>query len=1175
MATHCPNCHAGNPSDSKFCKECGTQLPVSMDIPSHTKTLEIPTEELKKGTIIASRYEIIEQLGEGGMGRVYHVHDTKINEEVALKLIKPEIAADKKTIERFKGELKTARKIRHKNVCGMYDLGEDKGLHFITMEYVSGENLKSLLKRKKQLDSESIVSIARQVCEGLAEAHRLGVVHRDLKPSNIMLDEDGNARIMDFGIARSLKTKGITDDGVIIGTPDYMSPEQIVAKDVDERSDIYSLGIILYEMITGQVPFVGDTPLSVAYQHKHESPQDPRIINDQIDEVLNHLVLKCLEKHKENRFQSAQEVLLTLAGDTSLISPPGVAEPSLKFPDGYPNNLPIQSTSFIGRDDDLGATRDLLSESKVRLLTLTGPGGIGKTRLGLQLATGLFDQFKDGIFFVPLAPITDPMLITPTIAQTLDVHEKANQPILITLGEFLQNKKMLLFLDNFEHVGEAASDIAQLLETCSSIKFLITSREVLHVKGEHEFLVRPLALPDLSHRTTIDKITTNPSVELFSQRAQSVKPNFSITDENAQPVAEICARLDGLPLAIELAAARVKLFPPKALLKRLIEAGGQSSLRILTHGPRDAPARHRTLRSTMDWSYELLDEYEKKLFQILSVFAGGFTFPAAEAVCCPHSDESASQLEDAPDMDVMDGLTSLLDKSLLRQEESKEEELRFGMLGMVRDYAGEKLKESDREDEVKARHAKFFFGLAEEAKSELLGPEQEVWLERLEEEHNNLRSSLTWFLQKAEESFEDSEQSAVLGLRMAGALSQFWDTHGYVSEGRRWLQKALVFADSHTQERVDALIGAGWLAARHSDMREAIPLYEHAIEIAREIGYKSGIAKALGGLAFAKEFLGADDTSIDALHSESLELWREVGDKRGIATALGPLAHRAASTYDFKEANTLFGESLALFREVQDKREIAGALWNLAQIAAIVGNYDKAVKMYKESLKIYEDLKDLHGVATQLRGLGRVERFQGNTEQSRTFYEEALATFRTMGDKGCGSIALAGLGRVALDQDDIEGATSLAQECLSMSRDVGFKAIEAQALRLYGQCDFAQGNHESATKHFIESMRLEQELDHREGIAENLEGLASLATAQSQYGRAARLFSAAENLRTTLGIPLPPADASNLEKWKTIVRNELSDAAYTSAKDEGKYLTVDQAIELAIELAKGKSVEST
>jgi predicted ATPase/uncharacterized protein HemY len=759
------------------------------------------------------------------------------------------------------------------------------------------------------------------------------------------------------------------------------------------------------------------------------------------------------------------------------------------------------------------------------------------------------------------------MLVTPTIAQSLDVHEQGNQAILVTLGEFLQRKKMLVFLDNFEHVGEAASDISYLLETCTYIKFLISSREVLHVKGEHEFLVRPLASPDLSQKTPLELLTKNPSMDLFSQRAQSVKPSFSITDDNAQSVAEICARLDGLPLAIELAAARIKLFPPKALLKRLIEAGGQSSLRILTHGPRDAPARHRTLRSAMDWSYDLLDENEQRLLQTLSVFAGGFTFVAAETVCCSPDRDPGSESEESLGMDVMDGIESLLDKSLLRQDEGKEDELRFSMLGMIQEYAREKLKESGREAIIGEKHANFFLVLADEAKSLLMGPEQEVWLERLEEEHNNLRSALGWFMQKAEEKSKNYAQFAMSGLRMAGALSQFWDTHGYFSEGRRWLQKVLVLTDAPNRERVDALTSVGWLASRHSDMGEAIQSFEQAIEIARKIEYKAGIAKALGNLAFAKGFLGADDSVIEALHSESLELWRGVDDKRGIATALGPLAHRAASAYDFEKANSLFEESLALFREVQDKREIAGALWNLAQIAVVVGHYDKAKKMYRESLKIYEDLKDLHGVATQLRGLGRVERYQGNTEKARDLYEEALTSFRTMGDKGCGSIALAGLGRVALDQDDIEGATSLAQECLNMSRDVGFKAVEAQALRLFGQCDLAQDNHESAKRYYIESIKLEEELDHREGIAENLEGIACLSAAQSEYENAVKLFSAAENLRVSLGIPLPPADATNLETCKTVARDGLGEVPYKSAREDGKALTAERTIEMAVQMA--------
>ena len=309
----CPKCQSDNPPDSSFCRKCATPLPSAVELGlTQTKTMIMPPTELERGTTFAERYEVIEELGKGGMGKVYKVFDKKIKEVVALKLIRPEISTDEKTIERFNNELRLARKISHRHVCRMYDLGEEGASHFITMEYVPGEDLKRFIKRSEQLTVGKAVSIAKQICEGLAEAHHLGVVHRDLKPQNIMIDSEGNTRIMDFGIARFLEGEGVTTQGVLIGTPDYMSPEQAEMEGVDQRSDIYSLGVILFEMVTGRVPFEGKTPLSIAMKHKSEPPPDPRNLNAQVTHGLSHVILKCLEKEKLNRYQSAEEFLADL-----------------------------------------------------------------------------------------------------------------------------------------------------------------------------------------------------------------------------------------------------------------------------------------------------------------------------------------------------------------------------------------------------------------------------------------------------------------------------------------------------------------------------------------------------------------------------------------------------------------------------------------------------------------------------------------------------------------------------------------------------------------------------------------------------------------------------------------------------------------------------------------------
>src|SRR5215204_5645368 len=463
--------------------------------------------------------------------------------------------------------------------------------------------------------------------------------------------------------------------------------------------------------------------------------------------------------------------------------------PPLRTLESSPNNLPLQHTPLIGREREVEEVCARLRSPGVRILTLTGPGGAGKTRVGLQAAAELLMEFEDGIFFVALAAIADPALVASTIARTLGLTESSTQPPEQLLKGYLHDRQTLLVLDNFEQVLESAPLLDELLSAAPNLKILATSRTPLRLYGEHEFPVPPLSLPDPGSLPPVEHLTRYGAVRLFVERARAVKPDFSLTEENAPAVVEICARLDGLPLAIELAAARTKLLPPRAMLDRLGDR-----LKLLTGGARNLPQRQRTLRSAIEWSYELLDAGEMTLFSRLAVFSGGCTLEAMEAIC-----DAESELP----MDILEGTSSLMDKSLLRQEEGAEGEPRFVMLETIHEYGRERLNKSGEAEEIRRLHAEYFLALAELGESKLRGPEEAKWLECLEIEHDNMRDALSRAL--------DAEE-AELALRLAGALWRFWWMRGYYDEGRRWLEAALAKDGRASAARAKALEAVGWLA---------------------------------------------------------------------------------------------------------------------------------------------------------------------------------------------------------------------------------------------------------------------------------------------------------------------------------------------------------------------------
>jgi predicted ATPase/DNA-binding CsgD family transcriptional regulator len=768
------------------------------------------------------------------------------------------------------------------------------------------------------------------------------------------------------------------------------------------------------------------------------------------------------------------------------------------------HTLPAPLTPLVGREREIAAVCALLSRPEVRLVTLTGTGGVGKTRLALEVAAELRDRFTDGVFFVNLAPISDPTFVVPTIAQTLELKETGEQPLLDLLQASLRDKQLLLLLDNFEQVLSVASQLADLLAACPKLKVLVTSRFVLHLRGEQEFTVPPLAAPDPKHLPDLAVLSQYEAVELFIARAQAVKLGFQVTHANARAVAEICARLDGLPLAIELAAARLKLLPPQALLARL-----GKGLAVLTSGARDLPARQQTLRNTIAWSYHLLEAQEQRLCRRLSIFVGGCTLEAIETVC--------TALEtNTPTMSMLDSVASLLDKSLLQQREQESEEPRFLMLETIREYGLETLETSGEMEFSRQAHAAYYLALAEDAEPELRGPQQAVWLERLEREHENLRAALQWGLVPGEDGHRRE-----MALRLGGALRRFWIVRGHWSEGRNFLERALAESKGVAASvQVKALITAANLAHMQSDNDRA-----------------------------------------EALAEESLALCRELRDTGGIAHSLRLLGVSAARRGSLAAARSLWEEALTFFREVGDKESAALSLFNLAWLVIDQGDYAQGRALLEESLALHRELGNKGGIASSLQLLARAL-FDSKDDPAtvRALLEESLVLFREVGDKVGIETFYFLSGQLALSQGDIATARRLSEQSLVINREVGHREHTAESLSLLARVEVRQGDDVAARALYERSLAVVKEGNYKWDIALYLEGLAGVVATQGEPAWAARLYGAVEVLRDALSVPIPPVHRAEYERSVAATRTQLGEQAFAAAWAEGRLLTPEQAL---------------
>ena len=667
---------------------------------------------------------------------------------------------------------------------------------------------------------------------------------------------------------------------------------------------------------------------------------------------------------------SRQEITAGLAIDDTLERMPAPPLPGDLLAT-VPTNLPVPRTSFVGWAAETERLRSLLLKPNVRLVTLIGPGGSGKTRLALAVAGQLMGKFKDGVYFVTLGPVRDARFVETTIAQTLGVTEEDDLPLTESLLAYLKDRHMLLVLDNFEQVLRAASLISDLLDAARHLKVLVTSRAVLRLYGEHEFEVPPLALPNPRRLPPLHELAQLPSVALFMERASAVQPNFTLTPQNAPAVAQLCAHLDGLPLAIELAAARIKLLPPHIMASRL-----SNRLALLTDGAQNLPPRQQTMRNTLDWSYDLLAPKEKALFMRLGVFVGGCTLEAIEAV-------AGSRVEINP----LQQLTSLLDKSMLVRQ-ALGDEIRFSMLETIYEYARERLEKSPEAEHLGQRHMAYYLQLAEAAQPELTGAQAQVWLERLEREHDNLRAALRWAL-----AHETQTETA---LRLATILGRFWKKRGYLGEGRRWLEAAL--AHSKTQPAVArawALRESAALALAQGDYVQARAYLESGQALWGDLGDEPFVTWMMGLILDAQ---GKYDEA-QLFLEKNLAFHRQAGNPENVGHALHLLGQSAMKQGNYSQARNWLEESLSIRKKLHIQEDTANTLLVLGHVMRMKEDFARAYDLYQESLAVFEELGEKWGIAHCLLNIGKIACAQGDYVQACESYLVASISFQDLGDR--------------------------------------------------------------------------------------------------------------------------------------------------------------------------------
>jgi predicted ATPase/serine/threonine protein kinase len=957
------------------------------------------------GQIVDAKYRIDRLIGRGGMGAVYRATQIALARTVAIKFLAPRSVPSSISDGRFHREARAIARLKHPNIVTVYDFGiTSEGTAYLVLEYLAGRSLRDELRARGQLPASEAAPLVAQICAAAAAAHDAGIIHRDLKPDNVFVETTASGpvvKVFDFGIAKlhgdSLSgNMDITQAGAYVGTPKYAAPEQADAREVDGRADVYAIGCLLYELIAGRAPFEARTAAGLMLKHATELPRPLREFVSEIPLALDSAILRALEKRPEDRFQSATEFAQSLVSlrqfsvwssgvassntpvggqsDTSSTSDVTNADDTKEARASVNRTVPQPATSFVGRSSEVAEVRRLLASS--RLVTLAGPGGIGKTRIAIEVANALAPRFYDGVWFVDLASLTDPARVAQAIAVTLGIPETSGIVAVDALCASIGERRMLVVLDNCEHiVTSVAAVVDSLVRRCPGVRLLATSQETLGVAGETIFRVPSLGLPRRSIAASASSVASFGAVALFVERATARVSSFRLDSSNSPAVAEICRRLDGIPLAIELAAARISVLSIQQIQERL-----KDRFRLLTGGGRTLMPRQQTLRATMDWSFGLLVPQEQALLRRLSVFSGTFSLVAVEGICV---DEVVSEIE------VLDLIARLVDKSLVAVVDP--EQNRYRLSDTIREYAWEKLENAGEEERYFDAHRDWYVEYARGIGGSLFPPDDPLWFVTPELEYDNIRAVLAWTRRHGR--FTDH------GIRLCSYLGRFWQQRGYWSEGRAYLVDALEAAppdDLALVARLNSWIGS--IDYRRGEFHLARTHFVEALTIREKIGDVVGSAINYAHLGELDQLAGDLDSAV-AWFERALESFRREGSVKGELGALSFLGIVSLDMNDLDRAEEVFLNVKDVGYRSANRHAIAVSFHNLGEIAWRRGDLTSAREQLRESIALAREQGNKRLVGHTLVSLGRVECDAGAPDDSAAAFIEALGLLTDLGDK--------------------------------------------------------------------------------------------------------------------------------------------------------------------------------